>query len=463
MGNKSSEILIKNGYIVTMDENRKVLPNGDVLIVDDKIIEIGENLKVPDPEYTVDAKHHMVMPGFVNSHTHLQQYFRGVYDLMGDFFGTNLPLEGYRQIGQMKTLGLASAAEFIYGGSTTSMLIYTYSDGYAKAVEEAGNRCILAGDVEHVDLHRLSQGVYEYLPEKRDAAVKRAKDLYFDWHEKADGRITTIMCPKAPDLAEPDVFVDLKAFADTHDLRVTTHLSQNAREYKQVKKLYGKTPPQLLYDLGIMDDKLTGAHLSFGAAKDFKLIQETSMGILHCRSTENPLVDWVDLGIPVGLGTDDYFHDMLHLIRTQREGSLRRGKMTKSYLGMLGSEKVSASPDFYSMFELATIGGAKTLGVDDKVGSLEVGKKADIITIDLMNPYLLPTKDPISSVFLYGTPGDIDNVIVDGRFLKKDKKMTTVNMGKALLAAQGTVEEIIGKFFEEHPDQKKLWESRAHR
>jgi cytosine/adenosine deaminase-related metal-dependent hydrolase len=88
-----NSILIKNGFIVTMDKDKKILPNGDVHIVDDKIVEIGENLKVPDPEYTVDAKHHLVMPGFVNSHSHLQQYFRGVYELMGDFFETNLPLE----------------------------------------------------------------------------------------------------------------------------------------------------------------------------------------------------------------------------------------------------------------------------------------------------------------------------------------------------------------------------------
>ena len=457
MGKHTNEILIKNGFIVTMDKDQKTLPNGDVYIFDDKIADIGVNLNVPAPEYTIDAEHHLIMPGFVNSHTHLQQYFRGVYELMGDFFGTNLPLEGYRKPGQMKTLGLASAAEFIYGGSTTSMLIYTYTDGYAKAVKEAGNRCIMAGDVENVDLEKLSQGVYEYIPEKRDAAVKRAKDLYFKWHGKADGRITTIMCPKAPDLTEPEAYLNLKTFADENDLRVTTHLSQNARECKQVQTLYGKTPPQLLYDLGIMDDKLTGAHLSFATARDLKLIQETGMGILHCHSVENPLVDWIDLEIPVGVGTDDYFHNMSELLREQRLGSLRRGLKIESYLGMLASSKTTASPSFYNMFELATIGGAKTLGIDHQVGSLEIGKKADIITFDLMNPYLTPTQDPITSVFLYGTPGDIDNVIVDGKFLKKDKQMTTLDMEKALLDAQNTCDDIIKLFFEEHPEQAKLW------
>ena len=456
------DILIKNGFIVTMNKEKTILPDGDLHIVDDKIVEIGENLKVPDPEYTIDAKHHLVMPGFVNAHSHLQQYFRGVYELMGDFFETNLPLEGYRRPEQMETLGLASCAEFIYGGCTTSMMVYTYPDGYAKAINEAGNRCIIAGDVEHVDLEKLKHGEFVYLPEKRDAAVKRAKDLFFNWHGKAGGRITTLMCPKAPDMAEPEVYLDFKEFATEHDLHMTTHLSQSMREYRQVKKLYGKTPPKHLYDLGVMDEKLSGAHLTYGTAKDFQLIEETGMAILHCHSVESPLIDWLDMGIPIGLGTDDYYHDMTDLIRKQRNGVIARGSKTGGYLGMINGARRTTRPSFYNMLELATRGGAEVFGIDDKVGSLEVGKKADIITFNLMNPYITPTRDPITSVFLYGMPGDIDHVICDGNFLKKDGKLTTIKMNEALTKAQATCDKIIDKFFEEHPDQEKIWREKAN-
>lgn len=456
------DILIKNGFVVTMTKEKKILPRGDIHIEDDKIVQIGENLKVPDPEYKVDAEHHLVMPGFVNAHSHLQQYFRGVYELMGDFFETNLPLEGYRRPEQMESLGLASCAEFIYGGCTTSMLVYTYPDGYARAVNEAGNRCIMAGDVEHVDLEKLKHGEFVYLPEKRDAAVKRAKDLYFNWHGKAEGRITTLMCPKAPDMAEPDVYLDMKEFAEEHELLMTTHLSQSMREYRQVKKLYGKTPPQHLYDLGVMDEKLSGAHLTYGTAKDFQLIKETGMSILHCHSVESPLIDWIDMGIPIGLGTDDYYHDMTDLMRKQRNGVLNRASKVGGYLGMINADRKSIRPSFYDMLELATRGGAEVFGIDDKVGSLEVGKKADIITFNLMNPYITPTRDPITSVFLYGMPADIDNVICDGNFLKQDRELTTINMKEALTKAQTTCNGIIDKFFEEHPDQETLWKARAN-
>ena len=129
---------------------------------------------------------------------------------------------------------------------------------------------------------------------------------------------------------------------------------------------------------------------------------------------------------------------------------------------MINDSRRTTRPSFYDMLELATRGGAKVFGLDDQVGSLEVGKKADIITFDLMNPYITPTRDPITSVFLYGTPGDIDNVICDGNFLKKDRKMTTINMKEALTTAQKTCDAIIDKFFEEHPDQKDIWQRKAH-
>ena len=459
--NTVTSILIKNGFVATMDKERHVYTKGEVLIEDDRITEVGKRVRAPrSPEYILDASNEVVMPGFVNAHTHLQQYFRGVYELMGDFFETNLPLEGYRREEQMETLGAASCAELIYGGCTTSMLIYTYPDGWARAVNEAGNRCIIAGDIEHVDLEELRNGVFEYLPEKRDRAIRRATDLYENWHGKAEGRITTIMCPKAPDMAEPEVYHKCKDFADKHQLRITTHLSQSMREYRQVMKLYGKTPPQHLYDLGVMDDKLSGAHLTYATEKDMKIIQKTGMAILHCHAVENPLNNWIDRGIPVGFGTDDYFHNMNDLLREIRQGQMTRGRLVGGADAMINDSRRTARPTFYELLERATRGGAEALGIDKQVGSLEPGKKADIITFNMLTPYLTPTREPLTSVFLYANPGDIDNVICDGKWLKRDGVMQTIDLKSALTTAQRTCDAIIDKFFEEHPDQKTIWQKK---
>ena len=120
------EILIENGLIATMSADRRVYRRGSVYIEDDRLVEVGKIAEAPrSPEYVIDASHKVVLPGFVNTHAHPQQYFRGVYELIGDFYTVNLPLEGYRRPEDMKLLGPASCAELIHGGSTTKMIIYT--------------------------------------------------------------------------------------------------------------------------------------------------------------------------------------------------------------------------------------------------------------------------------------------------------------------------------------------------
>jgi 5-methylthioadenosine/S-adenosylhomocysteine deaminase len=453
-----TDILIKDGFIATMDESGTVYRRGSIYVEDGYIVAVGKDIESPtSPEYVIDATSKVVLPGFVNVHSHLQQYFRGLYELIGDFYTVNLPLEGYRHPKDMESLGLASCAEYIYGGSTTSMVIYTYPEGFAIAAEKAGTRNIIGGDIEEVDLNKLMHGVYEYLPEKGHDAYKRAIELHRRWHGKAEGRIKTIMAPKAADLTRQETYLKCKDYAEEHDLKITTHLSQSWREIQQVNKLYGMTPPQLLHQIGIIKEGMTGAHCTYTTESDLRLITESGMGILHCRAVKNPLLRWMDMDIPMGLGTDDYNHDMLGLIRENITGQRRWAKNTGGYYGRLYYQSLTVRPTPYELLELATRRGAEVLGIDGEVGSLERGKKADIITINLHIPYIPPTKDPLTSIILYGNPSDIDNVMVEGRFLKKDGKLTTINMEEALQTAQIKVEEIVQDFFDDHPLQHHSW------
>jgi 5-methylthioadenosine/S-adenosylhomocysteine deaminase len=454
-----SDVLIKNSFIATIDGDRRIYRRGSLYIDDGIIKGVGKEVEVPrSPEHVIDAEHMVVLPGFVNAHSHLQQYFRGVYELIGDFYKVNLPLEGYRRPEDMEWLGPASCAEFIHGGCTTSMVIYTYPNGFAESVEEAGNRVILGADIEEVDLNRLKEGVYEYLPEKGEAAFKRAVELHRKWHGKNDGLFTTVMAPKAADLARPETYLRCKEFAEENGLRMTTHLSQSWREVQQVMRLHGKTPPEYLRDIGVLDERLTGAHCTYATEKDTQLLARSGTGILHCRAVTNPLTRWMDLGIPVGLGTDDYFHDMFQLLRQNIAGQSTRGRAVGGADGILSGSPMTARPSLYKLLELSTKRGAEALGIDGEVGSLEVGKRADVIIVDMLNPYLTPTKDPLTSIVLYGTPGDIDTVIVDGKILKQNGALTTIDTRKALLKAQERTDEIIERFFEDQPEQRKNWE-----
>jgi 5-methylthioadenosine/S-adenosylhomocysteine deaminase len=237
---------------------------------------------------------------------------------------------------------------------------------------------------------------------------------------------------------------------------MTTHLAQSRREVEQVEKRYGETPTQHLIDLGILDDRLTAAHCTYATEQDTRLIASSGTGILHCRATTNPLTRWIELGIPIGLGTDDYHHDMLTLLRQNLIGQRTRARQERAS-GGTGTDPLS----YYDFLELSTRRGAEALGIDNDVGSLEPGKKADIITFNMLNPYLTPTKDPLTSIVLYGAGADIDTVIVDGKILKKDGELTTVDIEQALLTAQERVEKIISRFFQEHPKQKARWEEKV--
>jgi len=457
-----SGILIKNGFIVVMDAHKTIYKKGFLRIADDQIVEVGpgESIELPG-EKVIDAKNMVVLPGFVNVHCHLQQYFRGFYEYNDDFFTVSLAMEKYRDPKDMDDLGMASCAEFIYTGCTTIQNMYTYQDGFAQAVESAGNRAVLGSDIEEVDIEVLKTGIYKYLPEKGKKAYERAVDLHKNWHEKAHGRIRVVMAPKAPDLATPDTYIKCKSYARENGLRMTTHLSQNWREVTQVRKIYNLTPPQLLNKIGVLDDYLSSAHCSFITREDLDIIIASGMAIMHCRAYNNPFVHWIDKGIPLGLGTDDYNHDMFTLFRQNLLGQRVRARLVGGSDDADSIRSYPARPTFYELLELSTIGGAKVLGLDNEIGSLEKGKKADVILFDMNNPLLRPNNEPIATMVLYGSSSDIDTVIVDGRILKEGKKLVTIDQKKVLNMAQNKIEEIIDRFKFEHPEQFNIWKSKS--
>ena len=446
-----------------MDNEHRVIPNGSVYVDDGKIISIGKKgeVKPPSsPEFVIDAKNKVVLPGFVNTHAHLEPYLRGVYELIGDFFDIMLPLNEF-SLPDDVNIGLASCAEMIYGGATTTCCTFIHHlDSFAKAVEKAGNRAILGLVAPDVDLSKLDKE-YTYLPKRADAFFKESINFYKNWHGKAEERITTILAPQALDFTTDETYLRYKEAAKKYDLDITTHLSQSWREVVQVKKKYGKTPPQHLYDIGLLNERVSVAHCTYATAKDTAIIKKSGAKILHCRSVTNPFLNWLDLGIPVGLGTDDIHHSMLPLLRQNLMGAESRAMSVRGYERIMASSRVTQRPSSYELLELATIKGAEVMNIDKDVGSLELGKKADIITVNMNTPYLTPTKEPLTSIVRYGTAADIDTVIVDGKILKRGGVIETFNMEKVLAQTQKAVHTLWNQFFEEYPEKKSLWETKA--
>ncbi len=447
-------LLIKNGYIITMDKECKIIKDGAIYIENNKIISIGSSVDI-QKEYShsedvIDATHKVIMPGYVNTHAHLPaHHLRGVYGRgMGGLYQITFPISKYICTEDSHLFALASCAEAIFAGSTTVVATHRNDtknfDEFARAVDEIGMRVILGEIIPEADLYKLKDNIYEYHPEKADECIKRSIKLYKEWHGRANNRIKTILAPHAPDITTAETYIKCKEVSEKYNIDITTHLSQTWQEVTQVKKRYGKTPPEHLNDIGLLDDRLSVAHCTYATDKDEMLIKKSGAKILHCRAVFNPYVRWLDLGIPIGLGTDDVFHSVNELLRQNIYGSRFRARVVGGAAGRIGMR-----PSIIELLELSTIRGAEVMGIDDEVGSLEPGKKADILMYNMENPLLIPTLDPVSSIVLYATASDIDTVIIDGKIVKEKGVMKDLHIVDVLYKAQERIREIWDEFLKE--------------
>jgi len=453
-----STLKIVNGHIFCMDKSRTSIKNGSIFVEDNKITKIGssKDLQYLRADKTIDADNHLILPGFVNTHAHLHQYNRGIYEMIGGLYRMEIPLEKYRNPKQMEKMSASLCAEFIWGGSTTVHVIYTYPDGFARSVEKCGLRAILAADIEQIDLESISRGQYNYDLEKGQKALERAKELYFSWNGKADDRIKIYLTPKGVDFVTEDILREVKSFSEKNNVRITTHLSQSYREINQSYKLYGLSPAHVLDKIGILNNNLSVAHFAFADEVDTQLLAKRGVGISQCRFINSPIQKWLDHGINVGLGTDDDYHNMIELMKELTIGQKNRAFSVQGSEGIEPDDSVSLKPKPYELLEMATRRGAEILGIQREVGSLEVGKKADIITVNLNSPHISPTFDPIVSLVYYGHSSDIDLVIIDGRIVKEKGELITIDLVKSTEEAYKQAEEMMTSFFCDHKEEKDL-------
>lgn len=326
-------------------------------------------------------------------------------------------------------------------------------DFFAKSAKEAGIRADLGEQIAEADYHAIKDGEYRYVPEQAEEMIKRAIDLESKWHGEQNGRITTSWAPLAPDMVTPWVYEEVMKHHKP-GVKISTHVEQSMREVNQVKKLYDKTSVEHLCDLGVLGPDLIGAHCIYNTENDLRLMKEADASVLHCPrpyllgGTTAPLARWREMGIKVGLGTDNVYHTMWETMRATVYGARIREAMGEP-----------ASPSYYDILEMATIKGAEVMGFEDTVGSLEVGKKADLQLIDLKCPNIYPTADVTSSLVLYGATVNVDTVMVDGKILKQDGKMVGVNVWEILDEAQVITSEIWEGLFNDRPELRKLVKS----
>ncbi len=418
------DLIIKGKYVLPMDEKLTVIQNGFVAVADNKILAVGagDEIKNYQAKEMIDAGNSIIMPGLVNTHTHAAMtYFRGLAD--------DLPLEvwlnqhiwpaeaKYVNAEFVKQAGELACLEMLKAGVTTYNDMYFIGESMAEPALKAGLRALIG--ITILDFKNPVEGINE--------AVKLAREY------KDNELVKAVLAPHAVYTCSKENLLKIKQAAEENNLRLHMHVSETEKEANDWKKSSGQSPVEYLDELGLLSDKLTAAHSVWLDDHDLKIYQDRGVKIAHCpisnmklASGAAPLKKMLELGITVGLGTDGAAsNNTLDLFSDMRACALLHK------VNNFDPTAVSAQ----AVVKMATIDGAKVLGLEKEIGSLEAGKKADIITINLNKPHLTPVYNPYSHLVYCVDAGDVNDVIVNGQVIMKNRAVKTLDEEKILKQA----------------------------
>ncbi|MBQ8300224.1 MAG: amidohydrolase [Clostridia bacterium] len=401
------KILIKNGYIVSMVSE---IIKGDILIEDDRIKRIGHiDCEV---DRVIDATNKIVMPGLINAHTHVgMSLFRGCADekeLMTWLQKDIWPVEDKMTASDVYSASMLSGIEMIKSGTTTFNDQYFFEDETAKMAEKLGLRAILSRCI-------IGDG------EEAHKRVAEAEELYNNWHNKADGRIKICVGLHAPYTCPPDTIRRGVELADRLGSPIHIHYLETKDEVKQMADKYQMTATEYLKKANVFNYHVMLAHGVHIDNESIETLKEISGGIVHNPVSNQKLGSGIaDIrklrsnGINVALGTDGQGStNTLDMFEEIKSAAYLQKVIYQSATALSGED----------VMKMATIEGAKVLGIDSEVGSLEENKKADIVIIDINKPHLCPMHD-IYSLLAYSVNGaDVETSIINGQIVMENRQI----------------------------------------
>ncbi len=436
-----TDLLIAHGTLLTMDANDTILADGALFLHEGRIAEMGASRQVsarhPGVE-TIDASGMVVMPGLVNTHTHLPMTM--LRSLADDIEATAwLPVvwlvEAHLRPETIYAGALLGIAEMIASGTTCFNDQYVQMDQVAKAVAETGIRA------------QLAHGIIENRnPKKGQRELEEGARFAAEWHGKAEGRITARIGPHALYTCSTPLILQARRVAEELGIGLHMHVAESKFEMRLVSKKQraGETSVQHLDGLGVLKSDFVLAHGLNINEKDMEVLARRGAGVAHCPQSYGklgaypfPAVDrWLRAGVHVGLGTDGTAsNNNLDMFDEMRFASLARKLMAKDGT-LLPARQV---------LHMATRLGAQVLGLDGEIGSLEVGKRADVILLDLRRPHLTPRHNLPGHLVYSASGSDVDTVIVDGRVLMRHRQFLTLDLDEVLERAQREFEALLGR------------------
>lgn len=417
--------LITNATVITVDADRRILAAGAIAVRGGKIADIGHTADVerrnPDIGTRIDGSDKIVMPGFVSAHNHLgYSIFRGRAEDIGHTAVQSLyiPMSKILSREERGVLASLSTAELLRGGVTTVLQMEEDADVTAPFVEQSGMRALIGIMAHDIDIDRFNHGAIVFDEKVRAAQLDQAIGLAESVHGRADGRLGAVMAVNTLATSSTGLLRALRDTAERMDLKLSIHLGIG--EAEEVRQAHNAAVFQFARDNGFLDERVVAVHCYMVDDADIDLMGRSGVSLAHCplmnqfRGAIAPVEALRAKGVGIGLGIDNYFSDHFEVMRACVAVARIRADDPK----VLQSQEVLAR---------ATIGSAEILGLDRKIGSIEIGKQADLQIIDSRRYGLTPINDPVRTLVYHGHAKDIDMVMVDGRIVVRDGKVVTVD------------------------------------
>ncbi|MBW1898789.1 MAG: amidohydrolase [Deltaproteobacteria bacterium] len=431
MEHHSADILVINGTLLPLDQSGTIIEKGSVAVKEGKIVAAGpcEEMASWRSKEMIDAGGCIVMPGLVNAHTHLpMSLFRGLADDLPLMTWLNeyiFPAEASHVNPETVRIGaLLSCAEMLLSGTTTCCDGYFFEDSVARSVFEVGIRGV------------LGQGVIDYpapgVPEP-SKNIEHAVSFVKTWKGKTPLITPSIFC-HSPYTCSKETLAAAAGEARSRDVLFQIHVAETRSEHERMKKEKGLSPVQYLDKIGVLGPGTLLIHAVWVDEEDIRIIADSGAGIAHnpesnmkLASGIAPVPEFIKEGLTVGIGTDGCASNNNLDLFAEMDSTAKLHKVNTFDPTVMSAETV---------LNMATQGGARAIGLESQIGSLEVGKQADLIVVDMQKPHLVPMYNPVSHLVYAAKGSDVRDVVIDGKVVVRDYTLLTIDQEKLFKEAE---------------------------
>jgi len=437
--------LFYNGIVITVNPQNEIIENGSIYIKDNKIEDVGRSPDLLKKYLNVDKQDvngKAILPGLVNTHSHTSlTSLKGLAEDVSTFvavYGMMPTVRACLDDEGTYNMSRSGLVEMIQSGTTT--LVETSAaniEPSAYAMRDIGIRGFFgAGMITDYEYKPVRYGQYIHNPLIGEKSLLEAERIFSKWNGIDNGRIKCMFYPHSTETCSLEIMKEVKKMSDKYEAGVTTHLAQNYKEVDRIDNIYGKTPTEFLDTAGLLNERFIGAHCVYMSEADYTLMAKNDANFAHCpiiinkRGNSAATYNAVKVGTNVTLGTDNMFADMMETMRFV---------ITNARIRCYDTELIT--PEL--VLKMATRNGAKSIGMLDKIGSLEIGKFADMIMIDLNQLHLTPVneKNVVSTIVYNGMGKDVVFNMINGKVIYEKGGQSSFDEYEVVISAQKSAEK----------------------